>query len=597
MHRMPASHPSNRASLLLVDECFAQADAGFLDALDQVHNAPWLASFADRWKQDPRPWARQQIFAYLGRPLARPGHQPLVKRLFKHAEANHDHELMAAFLVALDVIVRRVRRQHWRWDRATRTSYTEEALSLPRDVIPLKPEAISTHPKSGELLVIGTSGQRVRNGRLFSHKTRQYLRRRAWRYFRWLGYGKPADYPAAVVQALRLYTDADLAKGEHILDSRSLLQICFYGCDAIEFGRRHVQLKPDHNLTELKAAPRFPEAWADNTSAALLFDLVPTARSRLVRMWAIDLLAQIRPRLTVPFQPDPEKILALLDHEEEEVVQFGAAQFETLTGLEKLPLSTWLKLLDTRSLTALATLGAAFLRHVSPERLSLEQIIRLALAQPVPVARLGRDLLSTRQLTDADLPALADLADARCPSLAGELATWALSRIGTAGHYSADTASRFFDSLQSATRDAAWAWLLTPSAGYDDPVLWSRLSETPFEDLRLKLVDHLAERTGHSRLGADALAPIWCAVLLGVHRGGRQKLKAVRDIAETVSREPDRADSLLPILRVAVRSVRGPEMRAGLAAVMTLLDRQPQLAGAVRNALPELQFQPREASA
>jgi len=92
------------------------------------------------------------------------------------------------------------------------------------------------------------------------------------------------------------------------------------------------------------------------------------------------------------------------------------------------------------------------------------------------------------------------------------------------------------------------------------------------------------------RVDADQLGQVWCAVLLGVHRGGRQKAKAVRQLAGAIAEEPTRANALLPVLSVAIRSVRGPEMRAGLAAVMTLLTQRPELAALVREKLPELNF-------
>jgi hypothetical protein len=177
------------------------------------------------------------------------------------------------------------------------------------------------------------------------------------------------------------------------------------------------------------------------------------------------------------------------------------------------------------------------------------------------------------------------------------LATWALALLGARERYDVGTVSRFFDSLGEETRAAAWTWLLSGSVGYDDPVLWSRLAETPFDDLRLKLIDHLALRVKTPRLSADQLSPVWCAVLLGVHRGGRQKLKAVREIAEAIARTPASAAQLLPIMAVAVRSVRGPEMRAGLAAVMILLNQRPELAAAVRALLPELKFELGEVAA
>ena len=56
----------------------------------------------------------------------------------------------------------------------------------------------------------------------------------------------------------------------------------------------------------------------------------------------------------------------------------------------------------------------------------------------------------------------------------------------------------------------------------------------------------------------------------------------MRQIAEAIAAEPTRAPALLPVLAVAIRSVRGPEMRAGLASVMTLLAQRPELTEAVR---------------
>jgi hypothetical protein len=45
------------------------------------------------------------------------------------------------------------------------------------------------------------------------------------------------------------------------------------------------------------------------------------------------------------------------------------------------------------------------------------------------------------------------------------------------------------------------------------------------------------------------------------------------------------------VLVVAVRSVRGAESRAGLAAVVTALEARPELGPLVRQFLPELQWE------
>src|SRR5215471_10954832 len=98
---MPAQGNS-RGQMLLAEEYFASENDLLVETVRQVDQPKSLVAFADRWKKDPRPWARKQIFAYLSQPLNCPGHQPLIKRLFKQAEENKDHELMAAFLVEFD---------------------------------------------------------------------------------------------------------------------------------------------------------------------------------------------------------------------------------------------------------------------------------------------------------------------------------------------------------------------------------------------------------------------------------------------------------------------------------------------------------------
>src|SRR4051794_8976091 len=97
--RMAAS-PQQPVSPLGLDEDLAAADDRFLPALRAFHEPKKLASIADRWKKDHRPWARQQILNYLALPLDAAGHEPVVKHLFKWAEEQNDDELVAAFTVA-----------------------------------------------------------------------------------------------------------------------------------------------------------------------------------------------------------------------------------------------------------------------------------------------------------------------------------------------------------------------------------------------------------------------------------------------------------------------------------------------------------------
>ncbi len=175
------------------------------------------------------------------------------------------------------------------------------------------------------------------------------------------------------------------------------------------------------------------------------------------------------------------------------------------------------------------------------------------------------------------------------------MAKWALTHVGSRGEYDRDGVSHFFDSLSLPVREEAWHWLEQPDCpGADDPVLFCRLLETPFDDLKLRVVDLLERRNlpGEARSG---LVSVWSAVLLGVHRGGRQKLKATKQLAEALVKSPHEADNLLPILAAAVRSSRRPEARAALAAVVGALAGCPELCEPLATYLPELSLPPVEA--
>ena len=82
------------------------------------------------------------------------------------------------------------------------------------------------------------------------------------------------------------------------------------------------------------------------------------------------------------------------------------------------------------------------------------------------------------------------------------------------------------------------------------------------------------------------------AVLLNIHRGGRAKLTALKQVSRRMVEEPASAAVLLPVAAVAIRSVRAPEARHGLAAVVAAVEQNPALADDVAWHLPELRFDP-----
>jgi hypothetical protein len=591
---MGADSRESQPSTLLVDECFSRQDDRFIDLVREVRNSKYLAGLADRWKQDPRPWARDQIFQYLEKQLNCPGHHPLVKRLFKHAETKADDELMAAFLVAFDRLIRRQRRMSYKWDFQTRQSWREEVLFSPRDQILVKRAAREArNPFTGDRFNV-TGYERIpKNGRLFSYATRSYLRRRVWRYFRWMGFGRPGDYPSAIARALMMYRDEDFDRGEHILDNWSLMNITFRGSNQLEFTPARINIADGGSLSQLTAAPRFEDLWKKPESAAELLKLVMQANSRLIRVWAITLLK--RHHASNLQQIPVEQLLQMLDHNDEDVQQLGASLISSLTGIDSWPVSTWLRLLETRNITALATICDAMNQRVRPDRLNLDQCVALACARVTPVARLGLSWLRNRTISsDQDRAKLANLAAARCEAVAAEIAEFALSILGTPQVYKTDTVVSFFDSLNPEIRRGAWEWLTPQSPGYTDPDLWTRLFETPYDDVRLRLVDELRKRTqGVTNLPTirnQDFAPLWTSVLLGVHRGGRAKRHALRQISQTIAEQPEQAEHLMPVLVVAIRSVRPAEARVGLSAILSAVAIRPELEAILQRSIPELRL-------
>jgi hypothetical protein len=124
------------------------------------------------------------------------------------------------------------------------------------------------------------------------------------------------------------------------------------------------------------------------------------------------------------------------------------------------------------------------------------------------------------------------------------------------------------------------------------------LLESPHDDVRLALVADLEKRlAGASEsvdparsLDPERLRLLWASVLLNVRRGGRAKPGVIGQVALRLERRPEEAEQLLPLLGVALRSVRAPERKAALAALVRMVERRPDAKHLVQTALPELQW-------
>ncbi len=582
-----------KPSKLLLDECYSSEDDRFLDEFRKFDSYDFLLGFVQKWIQDERPWAREQIVQYLQSDLDAPGHEVVVKRLFKHFEQQQEHDMLGHFMVAFDRLVRRKRTTRYQYNWQLRQSWQEEVLYA-------KPNKTVREETNRTVTYRDYRGREAKHAlpdlrnrpenRLFSHKTRNYLRRRAWRYFRHLSYRKPMAYIAFIAAAMKEYEDRDFESGENILDNWSLVHACYFHHDAIVFTENHANLADGKSLADLTPAPYQLSAWQTPKGSLALVELIVEAKSTLVRLWAMELLQ--REHEDAISKIDVETLIKMLSHVDPRVQEFAFALFQDHDSLSSLPITSWLTLLDEATPTVMTLLCDAMQKHVAAERLDNDQLIRLACARPVPVAQMGLAMLQARH-EQRPLPdqTIANLAGCSCEAMSKEIATWALTVFGTATHYDLNCVTELFDSLQKPMRVAAMEWLEhETSPGFNDPALWARLIETPFDDVRLRLVENLETRAALPGKNDGDLTPLWTAVILGVHRGGRTKLKAIRQIAQAIAIDVHRAESLLPVLAVALRSIRKPERRQALSAIATMTCRNPELAQVVANGMPELQW-------
>jgi hypothetical protein len=621
-------HLMAAGSWSLAEELFARGDAGFVDELRRVHFADRLGDFAARWFADPRPFARAALLDYLSRPLNCYRHEPLVKRLFKLAERAGDDELMGAFLAAFDRTIRRVRKTVTRHKRGSFPSQAaaeaavrswqaegyenasvnnwsgqfyaygwkrEPVVVMPANTVMPRPEdqkpRNARNPRTGERIKVGpripvtdADVQRFeKRFLLFSLPTRRYLRRRAWRYFRLLGKRGPARYVRAAAGFLTQYTDADTDSDIHLLDNWGLTHALFHDSPALVRPAKGWGFAPGRSLADLTPAPYLEAAWAAEPAA--VFAVLLGARCRAVRQWAVWLLRKHHEGWLAA-QPVPT-LLKLADHPDPELSALGFDLLEKAPDLAAVPVEEWLARLDGDDLEKLRRLSDLLARRLDPARVTAADAVRLAGHRSKPVAELGLALLRRKAFTEREAAGLLPLVQAESAAVRPALLGWLRETLAGFGPDRPEWVLEFLDSKHADVRAAGWEWL-TASPLRDDPAVWHRLVESPYDDVRGPLVAELARRAGGA--DPDTVRLLWATVLLNVTRGGRHKPGVVAQVLARLVEHPADADRLLPLLAVAVRSLRGPEFRAGLTALVALSETRAELVPAIRQKFPELQW-------
>jgi hypothetical protein len=432
-------------------------------------------------------------------------------------------------------------------------------------------------------------------GRLFSVATRRYLRRRAWRYFRNLGKRQPERYRRAALTALKRYTDEDVADGLALLDNWGLVHILFHHCPALESRPSGWRLAPGRRLAELAPAPTYPDAWLAAPRA--LVELVREARCRPVRQWAIRLVREHHHAVLAELSP--EELAAWLSHSDPMLVGLAADVLGKLPDLSALGVERLLGLLDDPHPDTVEILCDLLRRGLRPEVVTLERAADLARRRPLPVARLGFAWLQAKAPAGADdCRALLELAEAEAEPLRPGLVRWARAVLGPAPGFQPDWVLEFLDSRHADVRAEGWRWLLADPRVRDDVAVWQKLLESPYDDVRLPLVAALEGRIAGApalsldagRLDTEQVRLLWATVLLNIHRGGRSKPAVVSQVVRRLQGHAYEAPLLVPLLAVALRSVRGPEWRAGLVGLTRVVVSHPEMRPVVERAFPELKF-------
>jgi hypothetical protein len=280
-------------------------------------------------------------------------------------------------------------------------------------------------------------------------------------------------------------------------------------------------------------------------------------------------------------------LLRLADHVDPDLSAFGFDLLEQTSDLAAVPVEEWLARLNSDDLDKLKRLSDLLIRRLDPSLVMTADAIRLAMHRTKPVAELGLTLLQQKSFTETDAASLLPLVQAECAAVRPELTRWLRGTLEGFGRLRAEWVQEFLDSKHADVRAAGWAWL-NESPLRDEPIVWHRLVESPYDDIRGPLVAEL-NRRAHAA-DPDTIRLLWATVLLNVARGGRYKPGVVAQIVARLARHPGEADRLLPLLAVAVRSLRGPEFRAGLAGVVGLAENEPALVPAIRERFPELEI-------
>jgi hypothetical protein len=318
------------------------------------------------------------------------------------------------------------------------------------------------------------------------------------------------------------------------------------------------------------------------------------ARCRAVSLWALKMIRRHFPERLL--RVETAELLRWLVADNAILSDLAIELLQSRGGLEKISAEEWLRVIEAARPELMDRICDMILRAVKPEQVSFTDAVRLAMLRPIPLARLGRAFLEGKKpASEDDVRAVFGLREAEAEPLRADLVRWARRVLTERPDFQPIWVLEFLDSRHEDVREIGWEWLLSDARAREDTGVWQRLLESPYDNIRPRIIAILEERATGVKAGQfspETVRGLWASALLNVHRGSRVKPVVVRQVMARLSAHPEEGGELLPIIAVVLRSIRGPEFRAGLAGIAAYLERNPDRRPLVEAVFPELSFAP-----
>jgi hypothetical protein len=559
-------------SSLVLQELLETSSPAFLERVLATRTPVDLVAIGHRWVADARPWARAQLEAYVVDGCDRPSHPVLVKLLLRHAESARDVELVAWLAVAFDRLLAHKLVMRTVWNVELREAQRQRSRKLltaapfrTRRILRTWDRKLRRHVRSGTELAADTT--------TFSVVTRRYLQRRIVRTLRTWARSDVMRFREATARVWQRTANDVASDAARLLDARTFMELCFHDAPALRRRSHRFDVVTGRTLGDLQPAPLARDAWLALEAQPHLLRTVAQAPSLIARRTAGHLLATH----TVSAQA----LQPLVTSSHADARALGAQLLARAPDLDSLLPRTWLALLHAADPETASLLADVAVRHLRVELLDDSALLGLAKSACAPVAMLAGEALVARNAPRAVLWQLAQVDVERARAVV-RVAVGALCEHDGTLEELRDLCDATHDDVRALACDV----IARTERFRDDPLVWSALAESPFDDVRNFFAHHVQHRA--AALPADTLARMWAHTLLTTWGNGRTKRRVLLDVVERAVTHDDERGSLLSLLSIALRSVRTGERTAALTALVRGAHVSTSLRDAIAVHFPEL---------